>query len=551
MQRDFQALAEKTFDMVIIGGGATGAAIAFDASLRGLRVALIDKGDFSAGTSAASTKLLHGGLRYLRNGEIRLVREALRERRVWQRIAKHLVAPMPFLLPLFDNFKQGRALMKLGLTAYDWLAFDRNIGSDKAQYMPTHRYLNIPQTLGLMPGLRRDGLTGGMIYHDVIMHAPERLCLALIQSAIEAGAVAVNHAECIDFTRQKNQLTGIRVKDVLAGKTLNVKAALVVNAAGAWADQLMQNAIAPNAIAPNAIESSRKKTLPKKLARSKGIHFLTQNVTRGAALATPVGDEHLFVVPWQGCALFATTDTHYDGDPDQLSVTGEDIAILLRKVQTALPGLGITQRDIIHAYAGLRPLVADINDPIDSTYGMSRGAEIIDHSKAGGPSGFISALGGKWTTSRRLAEQIVDLAFKRLKRSSPRCRSAHTLLYACPHQPLDDFMAAMSQEFSTPNRKAIMRLAQFYGTALPKMLATDSAGLQIPDDPILAAQSVYAIKHEMAMQLDDVVARRLVRAATGSIKAAHIAAIADYMAQHFGWSAAEEKTPNRTDSRRP
>ena len=545
MQRNFQALAEKTFDMVIIGGGATGAAIAFDAALRGLSVALIDKGDFSAGTSAASTKLLHGGLRYLANGEISLVREALRERRIWQRIAKHLVSPMPFLLPIFDNFRQGKTLTHLGLTAYDWLAFDRNIGGDKAQHIPTHRILNIPQTLGLVPGLKRDGLAGGMIYHDVIMHAPERLCLALIQSAVEAGAVAVNHAEFIDFTRQKHQLTGIKVKNCLENsgrrKTITVKARLIINAAGAWADQLMQRAIEDKTASQIASQTESKRTPPKKLVRSKGIHFLTENITRGAALATPVDDEHLFVVPWQGRSLFATTDTRFDDAPDKVCVTSEDIAILLRKVQTALPGLGITQRDIIHAYAGLRPLVADIDDPANTTYGMSRGAEIVDHREAGGPSGLISALGGKWTTSRRLGEQVVDLAIKRLGQPARQCQSAKTLLVSCPHQPLDDFIEDMRQEFSALNRALIMRLSQFYGTALPDMLATDITGLKTMKDPILAAQSIYAIKHEMAMRLDDVVNRRLVMAPTGIVKPTHITAIADYMAHHFGWSAAEKK----------
>ncbi len=180
MQRDFASLSQTHFDVLIIGGGATGASIALDASLRGLRVGLVEKGDFSGATSAASSKLMHGGLRYLVNGEIGLVREGLRERRVWQRVAKHLVRPLPFLLPTYKARMQSKFIIRLGLLAYDFLAFGRNFGMDAMQRMPGYRSLNVAQTLGLMPHLQRQNLTGSMIYHDAQMLSPERLCLGHI-----------------------------------------------------------------------------------------------------------------------------------------------------------------------------------------------------------------------------------------------------------------------------------------------------------------------------------------------------------------------------------
>ncbi len=535
MQRIFSALEDTPFDVAIIGGGATGAAIALDCALRGLKTALVEKGDFSAATSAASSKLMHGGLRYLANGEIGLVREGLRERGIWQRIAKHLVRPLPFVLPTYQPFMQSRNAMRLGLTAYDWLAVGRNFGADSMQRMPGHRAINTAQTMGLMPGLDRDGIngpiTGGMIYHDAQMLSPERLCLAMVRSAVNAGAVAVNYAAAQDFTVTDNKIETVTVKDMTNGKKARLRASVFVNAAGPWADGLMQQAT--------------KAPPPKKLVRSKGIHFLTRDITRGTALAMPVDGEHLFVLPWQGMSLFATTDTAYPGDPDKVAVGDDDIAALLGKAQKALPRLGLTRKDIVYAYAGLRPLVADPADAkLDgaetATYGLSRGAEILDHKAHGGPEGLISALGGKWTTARRLAEQVTDAVFRHLQRPTPTCRTGATLLACCPPRSLADFMDDMRESFPHIGHGDIDALSRLYGTMLPDMMAMDTSGLEALRDPLLAARTAFAVQHEMAIRLDDIVRRRLHEGQTGALSARKINAIADYMADRQGWSEAEK-----------
>jgi glycerol-3-phosphate dehydrogenase len=535
MQRIFSALEDTPFDVAIIGGGATGAAIALDCALRGLKTALAEKGDFSAATSAASSKLMHGGLRYLANGEIGLVREGLRERGIWQRIAKHLVRPLPFVLPTYQPFMQSRNAMRLGLTAYDWLAVGRNFGADSMQRMPGYRAINTAQTMGLMPGLDRDGIngpiTGGMIYHDAQMLSPERLCLAMVRSAVNAGAVAVNYAAAQDFTVTGNKIETVTVKDMTNGKKARLRASVFVNAAGPWADGLMQQAT--------------KAPPPKKLVRSKGIHFLTRDITRGTALAMPVDGEHLFVLPWQGMSLFATTDTAYPGDPDKVAVGDDDIAALLGKAQKALPRLGLTRKDIVYAYAGLRPLVADPADvkpygAETATYGLSRGAEILDHKAHGGPEGLISALGGKWTTARRLAEQVTDAVFRHLQRPTPTCRTGATLLACCPPRSLADFMDDMRESFPHIGHGDIDALSRLYGTMLPDMMAMDTSGLEALRDPLLAARTAFAVQHEMAIRLDDIVRRRLHEGQTGALSVRKINAIADYMADRQGWSEAEK-----------
>jgi glycerol-3-phosphate dehydrogenase len=526
MQRDFAALSHTRFDVLVIGGGATGAAIALDATLRGLRVALIEKGDFSGATSAASSKLMHGGLRYLANGEIALVREGLRERRVWQRVAKHLVRPLPFLLPTYTARMKSKTVMRLGLLAYDLLAFGRNIGMDAMQRMPSYRSLNVAQTLGLMPHLDRQQMTGSMIYHDAQMLSPERLCLAMLRTACEAGAQAVNYAQATDFVTQDGRVTGVKVTDMLSQEAATIEARCVINAAGPWADMVMQNAMQ----APP----------PKKLVRSKGIHFLTRDVTHGTALAIPIGDEHLFVLPWQGKSLFATTDTKFDASPDAVRPTESDLDALLEKANAALPGVQLQRKDIDYAYAGLRPLVADPTTPDNTTYGLSRGSEIVDHARDGGPAGLISALGGKWTTSRRLGEEVVDLAVQYLGHKGASCRTRDTLLTCTPRQDLAAFMDQMRADYPHVPVDEIDRLSRLYGRLLPQLMAQDKAGLGKLRNPLLAARVSFALHHEMACQLEDVVLRRLIEGQTGALTRGQIQIIADYMASRLNWSEPEK-----------
>jgi len=527
MQRDFASFAQTHFDVLVIGGGATGASIALDASLRGLRVGLLEKGDFSGATSAASSKLMHGGLRYLVNGEIGLVREGLRERRVWQRVAKHLVRPLPFLLPTYKTRMQSKFIMRLGLSAYDFLAFGRNFGMDAMQRMPSYRSLNVAQTLGLMPHLQRHNMTGSMVYHDAQMLSPERLCLAILRTAHEAGARVINYVEANDFIVEQGRITGVRASDKLTGQAASINADCVVNAAGPWADMVMQNAL-------NAPP-------PRKLVRSKGIHFLTRDVTRGTALTIPIGDEHLFVLPWQGKSLFATTDTFYNGDPDKVTPEFSDIEQLLGKANQALPGLELTIKDIDYVYAGLRPLVADPATPDKVTYGLSRGSEIVDHENQGGPAGLFSALGGKWTTSRRLAEEVVDLVGARLGIGNSKCRTSDTLLACTPRQNIADFMDQMRADYPQVQTDKLDGLARLYGRLLPDLMAQKPVGLSKLKDPLLAACVSFAVQHEMAQTLEDVILRRLIVGQTGDMSAAKIAIIADYMAKQLAWSEDEKQ----------
>lgn len=545
MQRNFNALTAEntdrlTFDLAIIGGGATGAAIALDASLRGLRVAIVDKGDFGGATSAGSTKLMHGGLRYLANGEIGLVREGLRERRHWSRMAKHLVHPLPFLLPSYRHEKPSRFLLGVGLSLYDGLAFDRNRAVDPMQKMPGHRSITPAQSLGLIPDLPIEKnaeagitpkLTAGLLYHDGQMLSPERLCLALIRTAVKAGAVAVNYAEAKTFLRadndQNGRIVGVKVKDLLSRKTANVTAAITINAAGPWADEMM------------GVADDKK--VKKKLVRSKGIHIVTRNLTRGVALAMPINDEHLFVTPYMGKSILATTDTKFEDAPDKAKITAADIKALLDKTNRALPNAKLTPKDVIFAYVGLRPLVADMDDTNDTTYGLSRGSEIYDHEQAGGSRGLISALGGKWTTARRLAEQVVDVAMQKLDAKAVACRSHATLLECAPRDDLGRFMDEMRAQYPEEETLRIDLMSRLYGRLMPQMMQADAEGLAGLKDNLLAKRVAFAVSDEMAVSLEDIVLRRLIEGQIGGLDSAQIQLIGDWVQTRLGHSDAEMK----------
>ncbi|HSA22276.1 MAG TPA: glycerol-3-phosphate dehydrogenase/oxidase, partial [Myxococcota bacterium] len=381
-------LAGQRFDLLVVGGGITGACVAWDASLRGLKVALVDKGDFASATSSATSKLIHGGLRYLKNGEVGLVRESLRERRVLAGIAPHHVWPLPFLIPTYPRGNT-RWLIRAGMLAYDLLGFDRNRGQDAEHLLPGHRTLTPAEVLAAEPLVRAEGLTGGALYHDCLCE-PERLCVEFVLGAAALGAVVVNHAQVTAIASREGGLGPAEIEDRLGGRRLAVEARMLVNVAGPWADQVDRLCGTGEDVA---------------LTRSKGIHLVTARplARRHALVLRTAAGRHFFIIPWRGRSLIGTTDAVFRGQVDELSVTEADVGDLLAEVREALPQAELGPADITFRYAGVRPLV----EADTQVYQASRRYEIIDHHRRG-RRGLLSALGGKYTTSRHLAERIVD-----------------------------------------------------------------------------------------------------------------------------------------------
>jgi glycerol-3-phosphate dehydrogenase len=526
MHRNFPALGSNVFDVAIIGGGITGSCIARDAARRGLSVALVEKRDFSCGTSAGSSKLVHGGLRYLRSLELGLIRESLKERRVWEKIAPHMVYPLQFLMPIKSSVEKW--IVGAGLSVYDLLAYDRNNLDDPDQQMAAHRALTAEEAVALEPAVDSDRLAGALLYYDCQMYSPERLGLECLIDAVAHGAAVANYAEAVSFAANGEGIQSVRVRDALSGAEIELRARLFVNAAGPWADRLLE-------LVSGGAASH-------KLIRSKGIHIVTRALTNGHALTVSHKGGHFFVLPWREHTIIGTTDSVFTGSPDELRVAGGEIDTFLAFVNEGLPSLKLTRDNVVYAYAGLRPLV---DDGAKSSYTASRRAEIVDHAGEGGPPNLVSAIGGKWTTSRHIAEKCVDRIAEKLGAAPKACDTAEAALPGATGQ-FRLFVERMMVKHRQFSPSIVNNLARNYGARADEALVPIKAepalarcvSQRLPD---IAAQVAFAVRSEMAMTLDDVMFRRTGLGTLGPLEPRAVADVAAIMGAELGWSEGERQ----------
>ena len=469
---------------------------------------------FASATSAHNSKLAHGGLRYLRNLEISLVRESLRERRNLQFMAPHLVRPLPFLVPLETDSIANRLMLAAGLTLYDLLSYDRNRLDDPAQKMPGHRWLSQKEVLAREPLL--EGFHGAFEYHDAQMYAPERIALECLVDADAHGAAIANHLEAEKLLLRDKRMAGARVCDRLSGQSFEIQARLVLVAAGPWADLFLEHATGRPA--------------HHRLLRSKGIHLLLPQITH-SALTMEAGNGHFFVLPWRGHTLLGTTDTEFRGDPGTVALSEKDIAGFMELVNRYLPASQLTRQQIEFFYAGLRPLV---DDGSGQTYNASRRSELVDHARDDGIEGLFSALGGKWTTSRQLAQTITDAAVQKLAVTAKPCATATTPLPGGRFERWDALMKSFEKDW--PGVPGIRHLAHMFGARLPDMLKdaklSDLEPLGESGDTL--AQVVFAVREEMALTLEDAVMRRTCLGQFGPPR--NLVRVADTMGAMLGWN---------------
>ncbi|MEK7833389.1 MAG: glycerol-3-phosphate dehydrogenase/oxidase, partial [Acidobacteriota bacterium] len=384
----------EVFDVLIIGGGITGAGLALDAAVRGLKVALVEKRDFAAGTSSRSTKLIHGGLRYLEQFDFALVREALLERAILTRIAPHLTEAYPFVIPIYSDRRRNYdhpLKMRVGLFLYDLLAGGHNFAK--------HRRLSREEALNLAPQLDPKGLKGAFLYYDARTN-DARLVIEVVKAANEHNAAIANYAKVESFLRDaEGKITGARVLDEVSGEQIALRAGVTINATGVWMEETIR------------LDGHNSNGLSKKLRPAKGIHLTVaaDRLRVGAAWLIPslTGHRFYFVVPWEGRVNIGTTDTDYEGGKDSPHVEPEEVIEILNAVNSYFPGANLDHGDVISAWAGLRPLITDAK--AKNTSVVSRKEEVIETA-----DGLISIGGGKLTTYRLMAEQGIDLALKRL-----------------------------------------------------------------------------------------------------------------------------------------
>lgn len=539
MKRNIQHMTGQTFDLLVIGGGIYGATIAWDATLRGLKVALLEKDDFGHATSANSLKTVHGGLRYLQHADIRRMRESIRERATLMRIAPHLVHPLKCLMPTYGHGLKGPEALRAALLLNDLISFDRNYNVDADKHLPNGAVISRQECLDMLPGVPDEGLNGGAIWYDGQMYNSERLTLSFVVSAARMGAAVANHAAVTGFLRDEKdgRIVGATVHDRLADRSYEIAARVVVNAAGPWVDRVLgllgQRPLQLGIQLAKAINIATKKLFDGFAVGLKSDHAFKDEdalIDKGGRL--------FFISPWRDQSLIGTTYTHYDGHPDDFEVTESDVAELLAEINSCYPPAQLTPADVRFVYQGLVP----INDVHPETGNVQRAKQyqIVDHGQQGVP-GLISVLGVKYTTARDVAEKVVDQVFATIGESPP-SRSAATPLHGGDVEQFQTFVEKVMAQRPCALPEAQLRpLLYNYGTAYEDVLRyferRPAGERPLSDaDALLRAQTRYAVSHEMARSLDDVILRRTEIGTAGYPGEAALALCARTMAQELGWS---------------
>lgn len=532
--RELPAL-DAPFDVIVIGGGISGVQIARHSAGRGLRTLLLERDDWGSGTSSATTKAIHGGLRYLEQYEFGVVQESITERRNLGIAAPHLVAPRRFLLTAWDWSKPPAPVLGAGVALYEAMAWRRNMGVPKDVKAQRFRWVGKQALLKRAPWLDPEGLRGAWAHDDSLSLHPERLLLALVRSAVQLGATAVNHAEVTGLTTEPDQdaarVTGVRFTDRLSGEERAVRSRVVINAAGPWVDRALGDLAERTGI---------------KVSQAKGVHLLTASLgQRDAVYARGKNGSHFVVNPWQSKTLIGPTDTPVDGDADSAEATSDDIDYLLATINS-VSSRKFTADDIESTIVGVRPLVDD-GKP---TQKASRRFDIHDHAERGIP-GAYSVTGGKWTTGRAMADQVMERVIASGPALPPtRDFDSRTLPVAGAFGDYGSvevaFEAALLRrpelELSRPVR---LHLARMYGTEHERILDLVAAHPELgerlsesSDRLDIAAQVVYAVQEEDAYTLRDIVDRRLALGSFGFVPERELRAVADRAAELLGWDEA-------------
>jgi glycerol-3-phosphate dehydrogenase len=483
MKRDLATLDGREFDLAVIGGGVVGASIARDAARRGLSVALIEKDDFAAAASEAMSHLVHGGIRYLAQAQLGMVRQSLAERAVWRTIAPLHVRAQPCLMPIAGKGMAGTAVMRSAVGLFNLL------GGREGAPAGSRSWLDAKAAVAAEPALEMPALAGALAWHDCRVDEPERVVLTLVKDAAGRGAAVANHLECTKLVTRNGRLVGVAAEDRINGGRVELRVRAAVNATGPWA-----------AVLAGQLLSGQKAA---RLTVSKGIHLVVGPIVQGAAINLTGKGEHGFVLPWRGLSLIGTSDEPVDAADGGMVATESEVTALKQKIARLLPAVRLALDQIIGTYASARALPGAMHD----TYRAARDEAIADHA-ADGAAGFFSVYGGKWTTSRRVAEQAVDRVAKALDARAKPCETRQAKLPGTPDGDTAVFRGEWLDRLKAwPPDEAESWIAA-YGTALPQKLAA------LPDTADASTRETVrfaiAAEEEMAVVPEDF-ARRLAR----------------------------------------
>ncbi len=521
-------IGETAFDLIVVGAGVNGAGIARDAAMRGLRTLLLDKGDLASGTTSWSSRLIHGGLRYLEHREVGLVRESLRERERLLRMAPHLVQPLPLLIPIYKGDKRGPWLIRAGMLAYDLLSYDKSLDR--------HRMLSREEALKRAPGLDPSGLQAAAVYYDAQVEYAERLAVENALAAREQGSSVLTYARVDRLLLEGESgsdsasVRGVTFTDVLDGGTYQAHAAVTLNVAGPWVDEVLAE-----------LNGKAKRMI----GGTKGSHIVVDPFPGAPhdALYVEAREDGrpFFIIPWNGQVLIGTTDSRYTGDLDQVEADEAEIAYLIGETNRVLPKAGLTRDSVRFTYSGVRPLPYQ-EDGREG--GITRRHIVYDHARGREKvQGLLSIVGGKLTTYRNLAEHAVDMVFRKLDRPVPPCTTAQVPL---PGARLDgeDFQAfrARFAAESGLSGRTVDHLLRVYGTRASAVLTLAGAETDLREPfsvetGAIGAEVVLALRDEMAETLADTLLRRTMVGMGPTVGLGADVAAARIAEQHLGWDA--------------
>ena len=509
------------YDLIVIGAGINGAGIARDAAMRGLKVCLLDKGDIGSGSSSASTRLIHGGLRYLEHWEFSLVRESLRERETLLRIAHHLVRPLPLLIPIYNKARRGALQIRAGMLLYDLFSFDKTL--------PRHRMLSRAEALTHAPALNPEGLIAAALYYDAQVEFAERLVLENVLSAWNQGADVFTYAQVTRLLVEHEIATGVEL--AVNGERRNVRGGFIINAAGPWVDELLKT-----------------NNTPRLIGATKGSHIVVAPFPQSPASAI-YAEAHsngrpFFIIPWNGNYLIGTTDIRFDGDPDKVCSDEQEIEYLLTETNRVLPHAQLGKNDVLYSYSGLRPLpYTDVADEQKIT----RRHFIRQHGQL---NNLVSVVGGKLTTYRSLAEECVDLTFKKLARTSPKCETGLIPLPGAEDFSKFAFDFRSNSPFSDNVNERLLRI---YGSRASDVVEVSrrSPDLSRPLNScptVLASEIVFAFEEELAQTLTDCLMRRTMAGFNSDLALGMAEECVEICGRFLGWT--NERTRREVDEYR-
>ncbi|MHA2215347.1 MAG: FAD-dependent oxidoreductase [Candidatus Hodarchaeales archaeon] len=544
MKRTVDNLKNKVHDLLIIGGGIYGVTAAWDASLRGLSVALIEKDDFCSGNSANTMKIIHGGLRYLQYADFKRMRRSIGERTNLMKIAPHLVHPLPYIMPIYGHGTRGREAMKFALLANDLVSFDRNNLNDPQKHLPRGEVISKKKCITAIPSILKKNLTGGAKWYDGQVYNSERLCLSFLISGVSKGAEVANYIEVTGFIIENKRIIGVKAKDLLTTEELEIRARMVLNTSGPWVGNVI-----------NKLDAKEN----HKIKFCSAINIIVkQQILSQHALGIPCEYEYedegvvkkskytLIIAPWKKVTLIGTKFKPLEGDPDDFRLTKELVQEFIDEVNRAYPAANISLEDISFFHYGFLPIDKIAKKSKTPGVVLSKKYRIIDHQREDGIDGLISIVGLKYTTARAVAEKTIDLICKRLDHTQ-KSKSSEIPIYGGKIDRFNNFLSnEIKKKARGLNHNVIRNLIYNYGSEYPNILKyvdeNPEWGETISEkSDVLIVEIIHAIRYEMAQRLSDVVLRRTDLGSSGNPGVEIIKKVADLMADELDWDAEKKE----------